>query len=68
MDCGTGLNSSEQGEVSTETIVKGSIPGNAASYLVDYGVCVILCRPSGSNLFIEIWTLCRTYTSTGHVQ
>jgi hypothetical protein len=54
VDRGIGLDSSEQGEVSTETIVKGSIPGNAISYLVDYRICVILCGPQGSKLFLEI--------------
>jgi len=54
VDRGTGLGSSEQEEVSTENIVRGSIPGNAISYLVDYRICVILCGPRGSKLFLEI--------------
>jgi len=53
VDRRTGLDSSEQ-EVSTETIVKGSIPVNAISYLVDYRICVILCGPKASKLFLEI--------------
>jgi hypothetical protein len=53
VDRGIGLDSPEQ-EVSTETIVKGSIPGNVISYLVDYRICVILCGPKGSKLFLGI--------------
>jgi len=53
VDRGTGLDSSEQGEVSIETIVKGSIPANAISYLVDYRICVILCGNKGSKLFLQ---------------
>jgi len=55
--CGTerrGVVSLEQEEVSTENIMKGSIPGKAISCLVDYRICVILCGPKGSKLFLEI--------------